>query len=80
MKVTLIGSNGLLADSIGKYCNACDIELIVWGLNEPTQHKFAHFNKIDLISEHIDIKPIIDSNLIIYAVGAGIQSDRKSVV
>ncbi len=75
MKITLIGSNGLLSDSIGKYCNTCNIKLTVWGLYKPLNHKFTTFKQVDLFANQYDYSSIISSDIIIYAVGAGIQSN-----
>lgn len=75
MKITLIGSNGLLSTSIGIYCNYNSIPLSVWGLNEPKMHCYDEFNKINLLNQDIVIEKLLDSDIIIYSSGAGIQSN-----
>ncbi len=77
MKVTLIGSNGLLADSIGVYCNTHNFELVVWGLDKPLNHLYTSFEQVNLISGQPDYSTLKTSDVIIYAVGAGIQSNLK---
>jgi nucleoside-diphosphate-sugar epimerase len=77
MKVTLIGSNGLLADSIGVYCNTHNFELVVWGLDKPLNHSYTSFEQVNLISGQPDYSTLKTSDVIIYAVGAGIQSNLK---
>jgi nucleoside-diphosphate-sugar epimerase len=77
MKITLIGSNGLLSTSIGSYCNLNRISLSVWGLSSPELHKCDEFYKINLLKQDIDIDKLLDSDIIIYTSGAGIQSNLK---
>lgn len=75
MNVVLIGSNGLLANSIGKFCSVNNYDLTVIGLEEPAQHTYSKFIKTNLINEKIKISEVLFSDVIIYAVGAGIQSN-----
>jgi hypothetical protein len=77
LKVALIGTNGFLSSYIGKYFNAQGHELLCFGLDKPSNHKYYKFHKIDLLSNNIPIEKILQSNLIIYAAGAGVQSNRK---
>lgn len=75
MRITLIGANGLLADSVGRYCNTHNYELTVWGLEKPINHAFNSFVSVNLISGNPDYLALKNSDAIIYAVGAGIQSN-----
>jgi nucleoside-diphosphate-sugar epimerase len=75
MRVTLIGANGLLADSVGRYCNLHNHELTVWGLDKPSNHAYSSFVSVNLISGSPDYLTLKYSDVIIYAVGAGIQSN-----
>jgi nucleoside-diphosphate-sugar epimerase len=75
MKVSLIGSNGLLSDSIGRFCNSKDINLDVYGLCQPINHVYDNFYTVDLLKEDIEYNKIKYSDIIIYAAGAGIQSN-----
>jgi nucleoside-diphosphate-sugar epimerase len=75
MKVSLIGSNGLLSDSIGRFCNSKDINLDVYGLYKPINHVYDNFYAVDLLKEDLEYDKIKCSDIIIYAVGAGIQSN-----
>lgn len=77
MKVVIIGSNGLLANSIGKYCNEHLYWLEVVGLDQPTQHSYNKFTKLDLINDVINYYDILDADVIFYAAGAGIQANLK---
>jgi nucleoside-diphosphate-sugar epimerase len=77
MKVTVIGTNGLLSDSIGRYCNMHNHELSMYGLAEPERHLFHSFSQINLINENLDYTELSESDMIVYAAGAGIQSNLK---
>lgn len=77
MKISVIGTNGLLASEIGLACDRNNFELISFGRREPDTHKFNEFIKIDLMSENIDVQKILNSDVIIYACGAGVQSNLK---
>lgn len=74
MKITLIGSNGLLSTSVGTYCNINGINLSVWGISEPKLHAYNEFYKINLLNQAIEIDKLLESDIIIYSSGAGIQS------
>jgi hypothetical protein len=77
MKITLLGSNGLLSASLGIYNNLMDNALYVWGLDSPLRHKCNEFYKVNLTNEEIAVEKILDSDIIIYTCGAGIQSNRN---
>lgn len=78
MKVVLIGSNGLLSNAIGKYCNKKHYDLIVYGLEAPKNHKYNEFIHVDLINDNLKfIDSILDFDVIFYVCGAGIQSNKS---
>lgn len=49
----------------------------MYGLDEPFDHKFDNFYKVNLMDAELDCSGLVDSNLIIYAIGAGIQANLK---
>ncbi len=77
MKVSIIGTNGFLSSAIGKFANQARWELYMYGLNKPVDHAFDYFGQTDLINDSLDFNHIKDSDIIIYASGAGIQSNLK---
>lgn len=77
MKISILGTNGFLSTSIAKYCNKKDYQLSMFGLDEPQGHQYEHFTKINLVSEELDYQRLSLSDIIIYAIGAGIQSNLK---
>ncbi len=77
MKYTILGSNGFLSDAIGKYVNNNGWVLDVYGLDEPVGVKCDKFIKCNLMDAELDCSPLLDSDIIVYAIGAGIQSNLK---
>jgi nucleoside-diphosphate-sugar epimerase len=75
MKVSIIGTNGFLSNAIGKYCTKQGDELIMYGVDKPVDHYFDQFEKINLLQDALNYAEIAKSDIIIYAVGAGIQSN-----
>lgn len=75
MKIAIIGTNGFLSTSIAKYAIEKDWSIDMYGLDRPTQHSYTHFYPIDLMQGDIDVEELCKSEIIIYAVGAGIQSN-----
>lgn len=77
IKVVLIGSNGFLATQIGKFCNKKNYNLEVYGKSFPISYNYSEFYNIDLLTELPSIEKLLSSNIIIYAVGGGIQFHLK---
>lgn len=75
MKVTILGTNGLLSTTIAKYCNQWGIELNMYGRRPPTQNYCSAFYKTDFKTDKIDCTQLSQTDVIIYAIGAGIQSN-----
>lgn len=49
----------------------------MYGLDEPVGHKYDNFYKVNLMDAELDCSGLIDSDIIIYAIGAGIQANLK---
>ncbi len=77
MKYTVLGSNGFLSSAICKYCNENRYQLSVWGLDEPKGVEYHTFFRVDLMDSGIDVSHLLDSDIIVYAIGAGIQANLK---
>lgn len=80
MKIAIIGTNGFLSTTIAKYGISKKWQIDMYGLKKPFHHEYSHFYKIDLIHEEIYFFQICKYDLIIYAAGAGIQSDLNENV
>lgn len=77
MKVTILGTNGFLSRAIAVYCNSKGYPLNMYGLNEPKGHTYDSFHQINLMTEEPDYAELAQSDIIVYAIGAGIQSNLK---
>ena len=77
MKISILGTNGFLSTAIAKYANKEGWTLNMYGLDEPTGHKYDTFYKINLMDAGLDCSSLLDSNIVIYAIGAGIQANLK---
>lgn len=77
MKISILGTNGFLSTAIAKYANEVGWTLDVYGLDEPVGHKFDNFYKVNLMDAELDCSGLVDSDLTIYAIGAGIQANLK---
>lgn len=77
MKISILGTNGFLSTTIAKYANQAGWELDMYGLDEPVGHEYDAFYKVNLMDEELDCSNLMNSNLVIYAIGAGIQANLK---
>lgn len=77
MKYSILGTNGFLSTAIAKYCNAKGYELDMYGLDEPLGHRYDNFYKVNLMDAELDCSGLMDSDIIVYAIGAGIQANLK---
>lgn len=76
-KITILGSNGFLSNAIAKYANNNNWTLEVYGLDEPIGVKYDKFVKCNLMDAELDCSGLLDSDIVVYAIGAGIQSNLK---
>ena len=77
MKISILGTNGFLSNAIGKYANDKGWQLDMYGLTAPDAVSYNRFYEINLLDNDLDCATMLDSNIIIYAIGAGIQSNLK---
>lgn len=77
MKISIIGTNGFLSNNIGRFCNENNILLDMYGRSHPNDLMLNEFYPVDLMNENLPLEQIKNSDIIIYAVGAGIQSNLK---
>lgn len=77
MKYSILGTNGFLSTAIAKYCNEKGYTVAVYGLGEPLGHKYDSFHEVDLMKGDLPMDKLLDSDVIVYAIGAGIQSNLK---
>lgn len=77
MNISILGCNGFLSTAIAKYANENGWHLEMYGLDEPQGHKYDKFVQCNLMDVELDCKPLLNSDIIVYAIGAGIQSNLK---
>ncbi len=77
MKITILGSNGFLSTAIAKFANKVGWNLDVYGLDEPVGHEYDQFVKCNLMDAELDCSGLLESDIVVYAIGAGIQSNLK---
>lgn len=77
MKISILGTNGFLSTAIARYCNTKGWALDMYGLDEPKCHEFDHFYKVNLMDAELDCSGLLESDIVVYAIGAGIQSNLK---
>lgn len=75
MKIAIIGTNGFLSTTIARYAIEKGWALDMYGLDKPTKHTYTQFYPIDLMSGDIAMDKLCDADIIVYAVGAGVQSN-----
>lgn len=77
MKVAILGTNGFLSTAIAIHFNEIGCELDMYGLEPPVNHKYNNFYKVNFTDDTLDYSTLFSSDIIIYATGAGIQSNLK---
>lgn len=77
MKYSILGTNGFLSTAIAKFCNEKEYKLDMYGLDEPKGHQYSNFYKVNLMDAELDYASLLNSDIIIYAIGAGIQANLK---
>lgn len=77
MKISILGTNGFLSTAIAKFANQGLWKLDMYGLDAPMGHAYDNFYKVNLMDAELDYSNLLDSDLIVYAIGAGIQANLK---
>ena len=77
MNISILGCNGFLSTAIAKYAIEKDWHLDMYGLDEPQGHRYDKFVQCNLMDAELDCSPLLNSDIIVYAIGAGIQSNLK---
>lgn len=78
-KISIIGANGMLSVALTKYFYAQNsTEVIVYGLDVPKGYQCHQFHQVNLLKDIVDYGQLIQSDIIIYASGAGVQAALKT--
>lgn len=75
MKISIIGANGMLSVALTKYFyGRQDTTVYVYGLDAPQGYSCDEFYATNLLKQKLDYESIAQSDVIIYASGAGVQA------
>lgn len=75
MKISIIGANGMLSVALTKYFyGRQDTTVVVYGLDAPQGYSCDEFYATNLLKQKLDYESIAQSDVIIYASGAGVQA------
>ena len=77
MKISILGCNGFLSTAIAQYTNQKGWTLDMYGLDKPQGHKYDKFVQCNLMDAELDCSPLLNSDIVVYAIGAGIQANLK---
>lgn len=77
MKISILGTNGFLSTAIARYAIAAGWQLDMYGLARPKGHKYDNFYEVNLMDAELDCSGLLDSDIVVYAIGAGIQANLK---
>lgn len=77
MKISILGCNGFLSTAIAKYANEKGWHLDMYGLDKPVGHIYDSFIQCNLMDAELDCTSLLNSDIIVYAIGAGIQANLK---
>lgn len=77
MKISILGTNGFLSTAIAKYAVQVKWSLYMYGLSVPIGHDYDKFYNVNLMDAELDYSSLLDSDIIVYAIGAGIQANLK---
>lgn len=74
MKISIIGTNGMLSIALTKGLLENKHILNVYGLEAPIDYPYSSFFKTNLLYNTLEYDELISSDIIIYAAGAGVQA------
>lgn len=75
MKIAIIGANGMLSVALTKYFyGRPDTTVAVYGLDAPQDYECDYFKAVNLVKEVLDYEELANSDVVIYASGAGVQA------
>ena len=75
MKISIIGSNGMLSKALTKYYVKNEFnQVIVYGLDAPKDYAYSEFIQVNLLKGSLNYDELLTSDVIFYASGAGVQA------
>lgn len=64
----------MLSTALTRYFMHLKNEVNIYGLDTPVDYSCTNFTHVDLVKVPLDVIPLLDSDVIIYAAGAGVQA------
>lgn len=77
MKISILGTNGFLSTAIAQHAVSAGWQLDMYGLARPEGHKYDKFYEVNLMDAELDCSGLLGSDIVVYAIGAGIQANLK---
>jgi len=74
MKVSIIGTNGMLSACITKMLFDQENIVDTYGLFPPSAYSCSSYTQVNLLNEELGYPRVLDSDLIVYTAGAGVQA------
>lgn len=74
MKIAIIGSNGMLSVALTKAFMGDGHQVDVYGLDAPKNYESTSFFPCNLLKDELNYDLLMQSDMIIYASGAGVQA------
>lgn len=77
MKISILGTNGFLSTAIARHAIAAGWQVDMYGLARPEGHQYDKFYEVNLMDSELDCSGLLGSDIVVYAIGAGIQANLK---
>lgn len=74
MEIAIIGSNGMLSVALTKAFMGDGHQVYVYGLDAPKNYECTSFYPCNLLKDELNYDLLMQSDMIIYASGAGVQA------
>lgn len=79
MKISIIGTNGMLSVALTKFFYAKEgVTVDVYGLEAPKGYECDFFCQVNLLKDKLDYEKLAASDVVVYASGAGVQAALKT--
>lgn len=74
MKISIIGTNGMLSVALTKMFMQEGHTVCVFGLDAPMGYECSEFHNCDLLKDELNYDILVSSDIVLYASGAGVQA------
>lgn len=74
MKISIIGTNGMISIALTKEFFSQANIVDVYGLDVPIGYSYSSFTQVNLLKDTLNYDFLVQSDMIVYAAGAGVQA------